>query len=489
MLRKTISILGISAVALMASACQNDDAQDATNDKPKEVSKETSGTVKEVSGEKNVSAEKPSKEKEKEDNLTFVQTSFKVQQNITTLYKNEEGTVDYVGSNEGSESDKFKVLLRATGSLVDANINKGILRFITDDGTTFDIGTYNYDSVRMVDGDKYYVYDTDEDINGRKIVRIDGNLFENADSMYENETFSVDVKPSKKTMEIPDMKFPNPHDLVINDTRENDKAKITIEKIETPDIVSHEFTVVGTLELKEDTDVTPQMSYLQPELQKREIDDISTQNDSGTFYRNTKIRFTKTFDLDYTLGKDEMEDVYFTLEGELFAYNMRTGKEIKNPNITRMMLDSTGVNEDDWLPDGFVDVSGKRVYNAIQLSHGTYDFGIGNPSRIVVPYEVGGYNKLTLDVGASEKATPTSRPYDLYVYGADFKDTEEGGLSGTVLAKKTITKDTPLEEMTVDIKGQSNVYLFVDTGIKSGEEEDKDENFLPIIFSNVTLEK
>jgi len=489
MLRKTISILGISAVALMASACQNDDAQDAANDTKKEVSKEASGNVKEVSGEKNVSAEKPSKEEAKDDNLVFVEPSFKVHKSLTTLYKNEEGTVDYVGTNDSSENKNFNIVLRATGSLVDANINKGILRLIADDGTHFDIGTYNYSSVRMIDGDKYYVYDTDEEIGDRKIVRIDGNLFENSDSMYEDKKFSVDIKPSKKTMEIPDMKFPNTVETVINDTRENDKAKIKIEKLETPDITTHEFTVVGTLELKEDANTVPEMSYWQPELQKREIDGISTLNDSDTFYRNTKIHFTKTFSLDYSLGKDEVEDVYFSLEGELFAYNIRTGKEIKNPNITRMMLDSTGINEDEWLPDGFVDVSGKRVYNAIQLSHGTYDFGIGNSSRIRIPYDVGGYSKMTLDVGASEKATPTSRPYELYVYGADFNDDQEKGLSGTVLAKKTITKDTPLEEMTVDIKGQSNIYLFIDTGIKSGEEEDKDENYLPIIFSNVTLEK
>jgi len=120
-----------------------------------------------------------------------------------TLYKNETGSIEYVGSTENQNAANYSVALRATGDVVKADMKSMQFDLITNKGVSIDVRYSDLASVRVIKGEKYFVYDTEEEIGDSRIVRIDGtiagdDLDRSEDSAYEKGSFQLISNQAKK---------------------------------------------------------------------------------------------------------------------------------------------------------------------------------------------------------------------------------------------------------------------------------------------------
>ncbi|PGK52262.1 hypothetical protein CN918_31215 [Priestia megaterium] len=484
-MKKHIAMASMATLLLIAAGCQDDNAA-SNSDKPlkgtSEVVSDSEGTAKATSGK--ATAAKGSKEEQ----IPYITPTWSLTKQTATLLENESGKIEFVGATEQKNAATYTVVLRATGELANASLSHMDIDFMTSEGKTFNINYMDLASIRMEHGSKYLVFDSEEEIADSHIVRLDGNFYDLNDDKHDENEFSIDVKPSKKTWELEGTRFPITLNTKINDTRKNDLGTVKITSISSDDTSSNKITINGSIKLKEDAESTLYMSALQPDTPYYYLNTLNPDT-ADNFYRNVDTTFSKEIELDAPLQAGGAENVYFSILGEAFAYNARTGKEIKNPTITRMVQGQNGTDEtDEDRPDGYVDASGKRVYNAILESKSTYDLGDEEEGRLVFQYPTGGYSHLSFNIGAAKEADASAPTYEMVVYGSDFTDEEGKEPQGTILAKKTVSKDTPLEKVDVDVSGQSNITIFTTT---TGKESIFGESkpYLPVILSDVNLKK
>jgi len=483
-MKKTMLTAGFVALLLVAAGCQGKDAQSSA---PTE--KQTTQETKEKSA--------PSPKTK--DGMPYMTPILTLTKDHATLYKNETGSIEYVGSTENQNAANYSVALRATGDVAKADMKSMQFDLITNKGVSIDVRYSDLASVRVIKGEKYFVYDTEEEIGDSRIVRIDGtiagdDLDRSEDSAYEKGKFSVDIKPSKKTWELEGTKFPMTLHTMINDTRKNELGTVKILSIESEDTNSNSYIINGTITLKKDLEEKEKVlfSALQPDIPFSE-DGWIEPDEGDNFFRNAETSFTRSVDMNVPLAANQVEDLYFTVLGETFAYNVRTGKEIKNPDISRMPFAiDTGAEPKNQIfggsgVDGVLDVAKKCKYNVTEI----YDYTSLTPEEIrhvVMPYATGGYKTLTFNIGTDQDVPADGKPYEVVVYGSDFKDLDDSGAKGTVLWKKTITKDTPFQAVKLDVSKQAGVTIFADTKIRDNGYS-FDLPFLPLAVSDVTLKK
>lgn len=484
-MKKHIAIVGMASLLVLAAGCQDDSAKSDANKSNKgtsEVVNDAEGTAKATSG--TATAAKGSEKEE----IPYMTPTWTLTKQNATLLKNDAGKLEFVGTTENKNAATYSVVLRLTGDMKDAYLPGLELKFMTNEGETFTVYYRDLASIRMEKGAKYMVFDTEQEIGNSHVIRIDGNLYSSADEDFNTEDFSVDVKPSKKTWELEGTRFPITLNTKMNVTRKNDLGTVKITSFSSDDTSSNTITINGSVNVKEDAEETFYMPILQPQSGFYKVASLSPDK-ADNFYRSVDTTFSQEVQLDAPLQAGGMEDLYFSVLGETFAYNVRTGKEIKNPNISRMVQGQNGTDETDPnSPNGYVDAGGKIVYNAIEESQATYNKGSGQNSRVAFEYQTGGYKHMSFNIGAAKKAVADAPTYDVVVYGSDFTDEEGKEAKGKILAKKTVTKDTPLEKVDVDVTGQTKVTVFTTT---TGEDSifGHPSPFLPIIVSDVVLSK
>ncbi|MFP3726960.1 hypothetical protein U8V72_17430 [Priestia filamentosa] len=485
MLKKTMTILGLSALAISATGCQNEGTKEEKQTKQEETSPDSVGVASENYEDQNDGAEKVSSVNNQE--IVFG-PEMKIKNEITTLFKNSEGTIDYVGFDPKNMNDNFTLVLQATGDLRKAEIDDTAFSefsFTLDDGSA--IKVTHPTSIRIKDEKKFYVFETEEPVQSRKVIKVEGTVYPTGtDLSAEREPFSVDVKSQKGTVTIPALSFPQATNVEVNDTRENDEAKVTLSNISTTSIEPGKIKVEGILEYKKDKEGMPRINFLQPDLMEFSSQFLKAENTNTNFARNTKVKFSNEFDLGNPLGKNQNENVYIAVEGQLFAYNVRTGKEIKNPDMTFMVRENEELAKSPEYPivDGFTDVKDNHLYDAVLLK-AIYSASEETDKYAKTTFGVGGYKTLKFKLGNPKEMANEKFSYDVYVYGSDFKVSEDGKTEGKVLLKKTVTNETALEDVEVDVSNQSNVTLFyVANGLKEAYTYKGS-----LILSSVKLEK
>ena len=480
------ALVGWGIFLLLLTGCVKGEAESVNQEKIK--GEEEAATVEEMDEEE--VAEDTEEEIEEEAMLTAVPLTIK--QIGEVLYENESGAVEFAGYGENEEGYLY-VVLKLSGELIKADDADLQLRVITDDSNSIIIDNKERSEIRPNgDNEEYHIYQTEEMASGKSIVRVDLSLSQGINGNFNEEHMNtVELSDTTKTTSIQGMEFIEPSAINENPlVRENDKMKITINYVDQLSVNYSKVLLAGSIEYKEDTDEQPMFNYLQPDGRASELRELRTNHSGGQLFKNTTIDFSEEVSLGYPLGKDALETLYFTIEDELFAINLKTGEELSDAAITAFQqIEEAEMDLDDKSIEGFVDVDGTRVYDAIQHTRGFSNDGIGTDNRTYYEYSVGGYNTLSLGIGAGQNQGNTGEKYDIYVYGDDFESVDGQDIpNGEPLYKKEVTTHTPLETIEVDVTGVQSIKVFIDSNIPSGV-EDEEEKYIPIIISSVTVRK
>lgn len=439
------------------------------NPKEKEIKE-----VKEVSTSHNDTEEKV-------EDMIWTTSEMELTKSEVLIYKNEVGSVEFYGYRQNEEGT-FDVVLKHQGELTKADNTETQMRVILNDSNDFILDDDDRIEIRKFDDIEYHIYKSEDNVEGRKIVRVDLSLFE------ERNMITNEIPQTEEVVKLNGIEFNQEEKKEEAFIRENEDMKITIQYVEPMDISFQTLQLVGSIEFKKDIEGKPKLTLFQPEMGISEIIDLETNNDGDTFYNGTAVDFVQNIDLPYPLGKNSIHSINFAIENELFAINLNTGEEMNEALITNFEQENEQYLDKKTL-EGFIDASGKRVYDAIQLSNPFFSHGVGTDSFAEFEYVVGGYNTLSFQLGAAHNETKTNQKYDIYVYGDGFSFPEgQNEPSGKILFSKQITSSTPLEEVSVDVSGVKNTTIFIDSNIPSGD-ENEEERYVPIIISDVKVQR
>lgn len=446
------------------------------NPKEKEIKE-----VKEVSTSHNDTEEKV-------EDMIWTTSEMELTKSEVLMYENEVGSVEFYGYRQNEEGT-FDVVLKHQGELTKADNTETQMRVILSDSNDFILDDDDRIEIRKFDDIEYHIYKSEDNVEGRKIVRVDLSLFNDINGNFNEEDMeTIEIPQTEKVVKLNGIEFNQEEKKEEAFIRENEDMKITIQYVEPMDISFKTLQLVGNIEFKKDIEGKPELILFQPEMGISEIIELETDNKGDTFYKGTTVDFVQNIDLAYPLGKNSIHSINFTIGNELFAINQNTGEEMNEAIITNFEQENKRHLDKKTL-EGFIDSSGTRVYDAIQLTNPFSSHGVGTDSFADFEYVVGGYDELSFQLGAAQNESRTNQQYDVYVYGDDFSF-EEGQTkpTGEVLFSKQIKSDTPLEEVSVDVSGVKNTTIFIDSNIPSGD-ENEEERYVPIIISDVKVQR
>lgn len=456
-----------------------------TSEKPAaEVKKKT----EEVSVNQNVTEEDKDPEEQEQDAKLYTAQPLEVTKVEKNLYENEKGTVQFKGFSE-NEDGSFVIVLKFDGELTNIDNSDMQLKVIMNDSNSFILDKDDRTEIRKTGDEELHIYQTEEPVNGRSIIRVDISLFNDIDGNFNEENMNiVELEETTETVSIEGMEFFEQRESENVLVRENDEMKITLDYVEPTDISFDSIHLSGSIEYKVDTEEMPYFTLLQPDMGISETKELRTNHSGDSFYKNTKIDFSENISLGYPLGKESLNVIYFAIGKELFSIDLNTGDELSEANIT-IFEQEYGEYLDRKTVEGFTDVNGMRVYDAIQHTNGFFNYGIGTDNLITYEYVVGGFKTLNFNIGAAQNESKTDQVYDVYVYGDDFETIEgQEQPNGEPLYSKQVTSKTPLEEVSVDISGVKKATIYIDTNVPSGA-DDEEERFIPIIIGNIKVQR
>lgn len=449
-----------------------------TTEKPKE---KENREVKEVSTNHNDTEEKV-------EDIIWTLPEIELTKSEVVMYENEVGSIGFYGYRQNEEGT-FDVVLKYEEELTKADNTDMQMKVILNDSNDFVLDNDDRIEIRKFDNVEYHIYKSEDNVEGRKIARVDLSLFNDIDGNFNEENMvTIEIPQTEEVVKLNGIEFNQEEKKEEAFVRENEEMKITIQSVAPMDISFKTLQLVGNIEFKKDIEGKPELTLFQPEMGISEIIELETNNEGDTFYKGTTVDFVQNIELAYPLGKNSIHSINFTIGNELFAINQNTGEEMNEGIMTNFEQENERYLDKKTL-EGFIDASGTRVYDAIQLTNPFFSHGVGTDSFAEFEYVVGGYDSLSFQFGAAQNESKTNQQYDVYVYGDDFSF-EEGQIkpTGEVLFSKQIKSDTPLEEVSIDVSGVKKVTLFIDSNIPSGD-ENEEERYVPIIISEVRVQR
>ena len=467
--KKLLSLLGITILSAGLGACGNN--------------VDLSRHAETVSAEKDVPRNI--------NNINVKDYAFNPQELNTikkTLYENEEGKIILEGY-QANDVNNYFLFVKYTGNLTTSDQGTLRMRVILDNGDSFELNRNDRIEVVQSGNEEYHVYKSDTPKNSGKIVRVDTSLHDNIDGDFDEEnaitTKMDDVEEDKEI--VPGIETIGTTNVPVDITKENDDMEIHIDSLDFIYEKISQVTINGSVTFKRDVDKDVKFSYVEPAAQEVDKSKLYFTNADGSYFEGTTADFSHKLKVDSSLGKGNQ--LYFTINDVLFALDLETGKELDVVDITKFEQHEKDLITKE-TATGFKDVDGKRVYDAFKIDEPFSYYATGDNYHSELFYGVEGYKKLTFDVGTEQSGKDVPTSYDLYVYGDDYHmSSEYDKPKGKVLYHQKLTNKSEMETVDVKIKGQKNVTFYVDTHIPSGGETDTKENYLPVIFSNIIVEK
>ncbi|MER1985340.1 MAG: zinc ribbon domain-containing protein [Solibacillus sp.] len=417
----------------------------------------------EVEQAEKVKVEQPSEEKNMEE-INTKETEWRTEPLIVSkhnveLYSNESGSIEFTGYSRDTEGN-LSFILKYTGLLVDASFH-GTTSIILEDGAQLTLPSLN--EVRIADKAEYHIYKMNSNSEA-KIIRIDTNWY--MDDGFEQT--SVKIPEARGTIEIAGTKnFATKKSEFLPIVRENDDMTLILNSVALETTEGFEGTqgkesIILSGEVKPKKEITryPWFKIVQPQLGY--FDSKQMFMGHKRLVEGTTIEFSiEDSYLPNHLSKDGIHTIYFSIDKELFGIDWEKKKELKDVPLTRF-LQRNGYGRDEQGVNGFVDVEGERVYDAVQLTDYSQNY-------YVFDIPVGDYKELSFRLGAGKKENTSNQPYTITIYGEDsYEDpdletsNEDVNPNATVLFEEKITNKTALKKFNIDIKGQSIVYLKID---------------------------
>ncbi|PGK52466.1 hypothetical protein CN918_32295 [Priestia megaterium] len=403
------------------------------------------------------------------------------------LYESEDEKIILEGYRANDVNNYF-IFLKVTGNLTTADQGSLRLNVILENSDSFELRPSDRIEVIQSGNEEYHVYKSTTPMSAGKIVRVDTSLEDNMDGNFDEENaITTDIEDKREDTEIvPGIETIGTKNIPVDVTKENDDLKINIDSL---DFVYEKITQVkinGSITFKKDIDRDIDFSFVEPAAQETDKTNLDLNN-AGPYYEDTTADFTHKLKTTASLGKGNQ--LYFTIDGVLFALDLESGKELDVVDITKFQQHSKELITKETL-NGFKDTKGKRVYDAFMIDKPFSYYQTGESYQTELSYSVNGYKNLTFDVGTEESGKDVPTSYDLYVYGDDFHMSNElSKPKGEILYHQKITNKTKMDTVDIKVKGQQNVTFYIDNNITSGGDNDVKENYLPVIFSNIILEK
>ncbi|MCU7667914.1 NPCBM/NEW2 domain-containing protein [Bacillus thuringiensis] len=482
---KKFGLAVMSLSLALGAACSKEE----TVNKEETVSKEEKPKKQvEVSKTETSKTENPKKEVEQEMNLIEATS---VNKRNEVLYENNKGKATFIGETITTEG-KILAAIQLDGELKNATIPDINLKFITDTGKDVELSKSSFSGYRFDKDSTFLVYESGSSVDGTKIMRLDYSFNRN-ENKFPVDVKSLTFKEATGTTKIPAVKMitntssisngntssnsnsntssssntssntnTNTASDNLNIKKENDVYKMTINSISIDPSTSKKLTISGKIESKKDMTIdNSKYHYKRPFVHEEGKSIISVKQ--SQLFASIPVDFSMTVDSSIPFGKDNSSIINFDFDGIPFSFDAAKGKKYSGP----LHLDELPILDDkDRLEvlglDGFTAVSGEKYYNGIQSDKGFWNHGVSDKyQRATLGYTLGKeFKTLKFKLGAGEKFKGQGGTYEVFVYGDDFDSKGEGNPKGTPLLHEQVTSDSPMKDVTVDVSGVKNLYVY-----------------------------